>query len=188
MTMQNTNQDMKMDSTHHSREELEVLVKGLSDADILRLQHIAEIYTGNHEMDADDLVNEAVSRALSGERKTCPKNLPIISFLAGVMRSISNGEREKYQRNEQLNEDKWNAIEDLDSSTEKNLAESQAFKEMEEIFEDDEQILLLIFHLQEGGSPTEIQKSEGWSKTQYNTIRRKMRRKWNAHKKQENIS
>ena len=169
-----------MDTTYLSREELEAPIRGLSDADFLKLKRIAQIYIGNHDMDADDLLQEAIVRTLSGERRTCPRNVPVITFITGIMRSIASGEREKYPRMERLNEDEWNAIESLESSPEKNLIDLQAFAELETIFEDDNEILQLILHLRNGDSAVEIKRLEGWSETQYSTIRRRMRRNWNA--------
>ncbi len=188
MTMQNTNQVKNMDSTHLSREELEAAVLGLSDEDVLRLNGIARKYTGNHEMETDDLVQEAVLRTLSGERKTCPRNLPIVSFLAGVMRSIASGEREKKDREGELCDIELRQLHGSDNNPEDDVLEKQLFRQLEDIFEEDEEILLLIWYLQDDLSSTEIQENEGWSKTQFNTIRRRMRRKWNAHTEQEQKS
>jgi len=188
MTMQNINKAEKMDSTYLSKEELEAGILRLNDADIFRLRKIANKYTGNHEMEADDLVQEAVLRTLSGGRKTCPRNLPIVNFLVGVIRSIAHSERVKKDRAGELCDIDLRQLHSPDSNLENDVLEKQLFKELEVIFEEDEEILLLILYLQEGNSPSEIQESEGWSKTQFNTIRRRMRRKWNAHTEQEKIS
>jgi len=190
--MQNINQQAEnMDSTHLSREELEAAVLGISDADILRVSQIANSYTGSHEMEADDLVQEAIMRTLAGDRKTCPRDLPIVYFLAGVIKSIAHEEREKNKRKKN-DEDSYQAtlkqFNDEDCSTENDVLEQQLYNELEAIYEEDEEILLLILYLQEGESSSEIQKNEGWSETHYNSIRRRMRRKWNAHREQEKIS
>lgn len=188
MTMRNVNKAEKMDSTYLSSEELEVAVSMLNAADILRLKKIANQYTGNHELDANDLVQEAVLRTLSGGRKTCPKNLPIVNFLAGVMKSIAHGEREKNDRTRDTCDIALCQVHDPNSNPENDVLERQLFKKLEVIFEDDEEILLLILYLQEGSTSSEIQENEGWSRTQFNTIRRRMRRKWNSYTKQEKLS
>ena len=184
--MQKVNQVPKMDSDYYlSREELEEAVKGLSDVDILRLTKIARLYTGNHDMEAGELLNEAVLRTLLGERKACPRNLPIVNFLAGVMRSIADTERNK----------KCNVVDvigiddcelyDVGDNPDDRLFEEQLFKQVEKFFDDDEEILLLILYLQEGYSPSEIQKEADWSETKYNSIRKRMRRKWNSQNIEE---
>jgi hypothetical protein len=188
MTTQNINQAKKMDDTHLSREELEAAVLGLSDVDIRRVASIAKTYTGNHDMEADDMVNEAVLRTLSGERKACPRDLPIVNFLAGAIRSIANGEREKKDPARELRDIELDQLHESDSNPENMMLEKQLFEELEVIFEEDEEILLLILYLQDGASPSEIQENEGWTETQYNSIRRRMRRKWNAHTEQEKTS
>tara|TARA_R110000772_G_scaffold19985_6_gene55548 strand:+ start:198 stop:764 length:567 start_codon:yes stop_codon:yes gene_type:complete len=188
MIMHKIKQVIYMDSTYLSKEELEAAVSALSDADILRLTEIARIYTGNHEMEADDLVQEAVIRTLSGDRKTCPRNLPIVNFLVGVMRSIASSEREKKEREGDSCDIEKCQVADPDSSPEDDVLEKQLFKELEIIFEEDEEILMLMLYLHDGHSPAEIQKNEEWSETQYNTIRRRMRRKFNAHTEQEHTS
>ncbi len=188
MTIQNINQAKKMGSTYLSREELETLVLGLSDADILRLKRISEKYTGNHEMGADDLVQEAVLRTLSGKRKTCPRSVPIVNFLSGVIRSIASGEREKKDRAGELSDVELRQLHGTISSPDDEVLEKQLFKELGVVFEEDEEILLLILYLQDGASPSEIQENEEWSETQYNSIRRRMRRRWNAHTELEKIS
>ena len=178
-----------MDSDNLSREELEALVLGLSDTDVLRLKLIAEKYTGGHGMEAGDLLNEAIFRSLDAKkRETCPRNLPIVNFLAGVMRSITSNERGKTSRAENLDEIDLHHFSRKVSTPYDELEEKEAFDELEGIFENDEEISMLILHLQEDASPSEIQQSEKWSEKEYNTIRRRMRRKWNTHKKLEKTS
>jgi len=183
--MQKVNQVLKMDSDYLSREELEAAIKSLSDVDVLRLKKIAITYTGSHDMEADELLDEAVLRTLSGGRKSCPRHLSIVNFLAGVISSIVEHERKK-KRNagDVVNVDDCE-LNDSGNSPDDAVLEKQLFKQMESFFDEDEEILLLLLYLHDGFSPSEIQHEEGWSETQYNTIRRRMRRKWNSHNIQE---
>lgn len=183
--MHKVNQVLKMDSDYLSREELDAAIKGLSNVDVLRLKKIAMQYTGNHDMEAEELLGEAVLRTLSGGRKTCPRDLPIVNFLAGVISSITEYERKK-KRNAGgvVNIDDCERN-DSGSTPEDDVLEKQLFKQLESFFDEDEEILLLLLFLNDGFSPPEIQHDVGWSETQYNTIRRRMRRKWNSHNIQE---
>ena len=174
-----------MDSTYLSREELEGLIFGLTHTDILRLRKIANTYTGGHSLEADDLINEAVDRILSGSRKSCPADVSAVTFIANAMRSIASGERDKNKVRLAYAE-KEEAVQNTEQlSPEEKIVEADRLKELEAIFEDDEDILLLIYHLQDDSTPSEIQIAEGWSKTQYDTVRRRLRRKLNAHMEEE---
>jgi len=186
--MQKTNQAKNMDNTYLTEAELELRINELASVDILRLKRIANTYTGNHELDAEDLLQESICRVLSGDRKTCPRDLPIVTFVAGIIKSIAHGEREKFKRIAQFSETDQFADKGSESSPDKAILEKQVFDEFESLFEDDEKVLLLILYLQEETIPSEIQKKEGWTNTKYNSIRRRMRRKWNAHTEQELIS
>ena len=177
-----------MDSIYFSREELEALILGLTDTDILRLRQTACTYTGSHDLEADDLVQEAIVRVLSGDRKSCPSNIPVIIFIIGIMKSIANGERNKNKVRVAYAEKNEDADFPGHQHPECPLVEAERLNEIESIFEDDEDVLLLFMHLQEGNSPSEIQSAEEWDKTKYDTVRRRARRKWNAYVKRELIS
>ena len=183
-----TTQIKDMETEYLTEQELEGCIESLSPADLLRLRKIANTYTGNHELESEDLLQEAICRVLTGSRKTCPTDVPFLTFIASIMKSIAHGEREKYKRLDHYNENDWQKFEDTHSSPDKAILEKQAFNEIESLFEDDDEILLLIFHLSDEASPEEIQNSEGWSKKMYDSIRKRMRRKWNAHTAQEQKS
>ncbi len=186
--MQKVNQVLKMDSEYLSYEELEDAIKGLSNIDVLRLKKIAMQYTGNHDMEAEELLGEAVLRTLSGGRKTCPIDLPIVNFLAGVISSIVEYERKKKRNSGDVVNIDDCKINDSGNNPEDDVLEKQLFKQLELFFDADEEILLLLLYLHDEYSPPEIQHEEGWSETKYNTIRRRMRRKWNSHNIQEHTS
>lgn len=183
-----TTQIKDMETEYLTKLELEECIEALSPADLLKLKKIANVYTGNHELEAEDLLQEAICRVLSGGRKKCPTDVPFLTFIAGIMKSIAYGERKKYKRLDHYNKNDRQDIEDINSLPYQPILEKQAYNEIESIFEDDDEILLLIFHLSDETSPKEIQNSEGWNKTKYDSIRKRMRRKWNAHTTQEQKS
>ena len=174
-----------METEYRTKQELEECIEALSETDLLRLKNIAEYYTGNHELEAEDLLHEAICRVLTGSRKACPLDVEILTYIAGILKSIAYGEREKCKRIDHYNDKEW---QDIQSLPDQAVLEEQAYNELESLFEDDDEILLLIFYLSDEASPEEIQKSEGWSKTKYDSIRKRMRRKWNAHTAQEQKS
>ncbi len=171
---------------YYSAEEIEQQIHNLSNIDLLRLQKIANKYTGNHELKADDLIQEAVCRILAGERKKWPVDLPILSFIAGIMKSIAYDERRKRAPVIRYDEDQLNSIKSEDAAIDEKLITEEEHKEVQEKFKvlekylsDDEEVLLVIMHLSEEHTPSQIMADEKWEKRQYDTIRRRMRRKIN---------
>ncbi len=169
---------------YYSAEEIEQQLHNLSNIDLLRLRKVANKYTGNHELEADDLIQEAICRILTGERKKWPTDLPVVSFIAGVMKSIAYDERRKRALVNRYDEDQLNSIKSEDPAIdEKLIAEEEhneiqeKFKKLEKYLSDDEEVLLVIMHLSEGHPPSQIMAEEGWEKHQYDTVRKRMRRK-----------
>src|SRR4051794_9346397 len=70
-------------------EEIAEAISRLSAADRVRLVKAARHFACHWTMSGDDLLQEAVFRALDGSRH-CPCDLPIAAFLAGIMRSLSS--------------------------------------------------------------------------------------------------
>lgn len=70
----------------------------LPAADLIRLSKIAQMRSyGLGAYEAEDLLSEAVLRVLDGRRRW-PLAVPLVAFLAQVMRSIASEEREKDER------------------------------------------------------------------------------------------
>ncbi len=175
-------------SDHLTPDELQDEINTLLDADIFRLKEIARKYVGGHELAADDLVQEAIYRALSGKRKTCPSGLSIISFLAGVMKSITYDARQEASHLVHFTKDEtWEKFSDAADTQEVALLKAEQEREyyqaLEVFFDGDDESLLMTFYLQNGYSPAGIRKAENWNKTQYDTIRKRIRRKINDYLK-----
>lgn len=76
-------------SAELSAAEIAEIFRALPDAAWLRLKKIAQIRSAAGALSADDLLQEALTRALEGSRK-CPRNVGVFRFLDGVMQSISS--------------------------------------------------------------------------------------------------
>src|SRR2546421_510874 len=75
-----------------SVQEVALTLAHLSAADLLRVKQIAKMRSaGLTAVDWEDLVNEAVSRALAGTRRW-PRTVPFIAFLAQTIRSVASEE------------------------------------------------------------------------------------------------
>lgn len=83
-------------ATAKSKAELVEAMLRLSAADWVRLKKVAAYYA-RPVIPAPDLLQEAFVRALDGSR-VCPAHVDAVRFLAEAMRSIADGEQEKFDR------------------------------------------------------------------------------------------
>lgn len=155
--------------------------------DLIRLKVIARLHAWALPPDLDwtDLLQEAFARMLDGSRRQ-PDGVPMVAFLAGVMRSI----RSEYWRNarkEAAQIPKLRAeLEVLDSQggelvdpapdPERSLIAREALSEIERLFEADIQARNVIAGLFEGHSPDEMCRTYNMSKTDYESTRKRIRR------------
>jgi hypothetical protein len=72
-----------------STAELEAALDGMVPGDWTRLRKLAHYLAMSRGGEADDLVQEALTRSLEGRRR-CPKGLSIVKFLSMVMRSLAS--------------------------------------------------------------------------------------------------
>lgn len=69
--------------------EIKTAIENLPRVSWLRLHQIARALCRHIGSEPDDLLQEAFQRALNGRRR-CPRDVDIVRFLAGVMRSIAS--------------------------------------------------------------------------------------------------
>ncbi len=160
----------------------------VTETDLLRLKAIARLHARllPPEVTWSDLLQEAVARVLDGSRYA-PPGVPLLAFLAGVMRSIK-AEYWRRARREALQLPKlaaaaleaWDASagEPIDprSDMERGLEALQELAVIYQLFADDPHACHIIAGLAEERSPEEICESCGMSKTDYDSTRRRMRR------------
>ncbi|AWB21801.1 hypothetical protein DA075_13450 [Methylobacterium currus] len=80
-----------------SPEEFGAACRSLSRDDRKKLGAIAKRLCGGTTLNPDDLLNEAICRTLLGTRQ-CDRELNVVAYLAGVMRSLASHERDKQNR------------------------------------------------------------------------------------------
>jgi DNA-directed RNA polymerase specialized sigma24 family protein len=73
-------------------DEIRAQIEAFTDVDWFRVRKTAEYWARAYDANADDVMNDALERALDGSRQ-CPQDVTIFKFLAGAMRSISSGDR-----------------------------------------------------------------------------------------------
>src|SRR5262245_30053308 len=73
------------------------IIRNLSVPDLLRLKRASQYLSYGGARPPADLRNEAIRRVADGRRK-CPRDIPIVTILYGVMRSIASADRKALQR------------------------------------------------------------------------------------------
>lgn len=148
----------------------------LPAADLLRLEAIARLRARALPgvITWSDLLNEAIRRVLDGSRPW-PPDVPLVAFLAGVIRSVWS---EYWRRN--LQEAQRNVSAAATQVDERNperiVAAAQALARVCELFAGDPDALKILTGLADGMSAREIRAYYGLAETDYDTIRRRMRR------------
>jgi RNA polymerase sigma-70 factor (ECF subfamily) len=161
--------------------------KLVTPSDLLRLKVIARLHARGlpPQFSWTDLLQEAFARMLDGSRQQ-PEGLPIVPFLAGVMRSIK-AEYWRRARREARQLPKLIAELDIDDARggeprtplptpERSLIAQDELAAIDRLFADDTQALQVIAGLAEGRSPEEICKEQQLSKTDYDSTRKRIRR------------
>ncbi|WP_129590244.1 sigma-70 family RNA polymerase sigma factor [Roseovarius nitratireducens] len=172
-----------------TREELEEAIGELSTADWMRLRSAAQLYAV-YPVEPDELVQEALCRAIAGSRK-CPREVSVVRFVAEAIRSIAHDELQKveHQRDEVSVHD--DAIEDPDSITprepgptaEERMISNEQARGMEnrllELFDGDDEAQLIVLGMLTGTEGAELKEVTGLDQTGFNSKRRYVRRKIN---------
>jgi DNA-directed RNA polymerase specialized sigma24 family protein len=158
-------------------------LKLVTDMDLLRLKSIARLYARGLPPDIawTDLLQEALARVLNGSRRT-PEGVPVVAFLAGVMRSIRAEHWRRMQRQRRADEQSPQALTrepelpDPAPDPERTLLALQELEAIAKLFADDAVALQIIAALADGLSAEEIRTRLGLSRTEYDSARKRMRR------------
>lgn len=155
----------------------------LSERDLLRLQALARLRGRGlpYGIGWSDLLHEALARALDGSRQW-PPGVPLLAFLAGVMRSICHETWRRRGREPELvafaedgqTERQQTACPAPDQ--ERVLAACEAIAAIYRLFAGDGAALRIISGLEAGLSAEDIRVTHRLSPQQYDTTRRRMRR------------
>jgi RNA polymerase sigma-70 factor (ECF subfamily) len=146
----------------------------LSQEDLLRLRAIARLRARSlpDGMSWSDLLHEAVLRALSGARPW-PPGVPLLAFLAGVMRSLCDEYWRRHRRRDRLSAPHGSGGAD---DPERACAAAEALAAVQRLFASDEAALKVITGLINGMAAEEIRRHYGLTAIEYDTTRRRIRR------------
>jgi len=127
---------------------------------------------------------DALARVLAGTRKQ-PDGVPLVAFIAGVMRSIKaeywrRVSREAAERARLLAApdlgSKQSDVYDAAPNPERTVLAIEQLAAIEALFADDAEVTLLLAALAEGLTPAEIRETYEMTKTEYDSTRKRMRR------------
>jgi DNA-directed RNA polymerase specialized sigma24 family protein len=156
----------------------EALETGLvTMTDLLRLKALARFHARGLPPDVGwpDLLQEAFARVLDGTRRR-PEGIPIVAFVAGVMRSLRADHWRRARREARSSID-VDAHADADTlSPERRAMAQQELDDIVELFANDAAARGVIVALAEGLSPPEICAELSLTRIEYDSIRKRMRR------------
>jgi len=179
-----------------SPDEFDEQLRGLSKADTHRLKKIAWAYAAQCDLGPDELLQEAVTRALKGSRR-CPRHIKVVPFLAQVMRSLRSDENKTQDRKPDILSFSGSPEAEFDppdpSPTPEELWYSQQrvkelWDEIHAVFRDDELAIDILEYRTEGYEAEEIRKDLGLDQTTYDSKLRFIRRRIDRHFRQEERS
>jgi hypothetical protein len=155
-------------SAELSQSEVIKAIQALTDADKIALMKVARLYAQKTLFGHEDLLQEAMCRVLSGGRAV-PRGSPLVSILIGVMRSIAwqwrtePGEAPVDVADPRCGEAP--AIASIDSG------------KIVALFADDPTAQKIVVEIIDGAKGEELRRLSGLSKIEYESKRRKIRRR-----------
>lgn len=166
---------MDDEATHLTPGEVRRTISRLRRPDLLRLAALAKVWaTGLRQHDADDLINEALDRVLSG-RRPWPSHVPLPAFLSQVMRSIASQWRQE-DRREPLKEDANQVFEEDSHNPATCYEMDDLISRMRQALGADPPALGVFEHILADSDREEAQAVLRMNATQYDTARRRMMR------------
>lgn len=173
-----------------SRDEIEATIRGLSQPEWARLRKVARLYANAGAIEADDLLQEAMMRAIS--TRACPAHVDVVRFIAEAMRSIAHDQRKKQKPVAELVPiartgeafetgvdlvDESEGPEDGLITKEDSAHYAVTYDAIRALFEDDPIAKDVLEGLLEDMTPVEIRELTGLDQTGYDSKRRLIRRR-----------
>ena len=166
---------------HASLPEVARAIAALGEADYARLAKVAKLRArGLAQVEWQDLLHDAVRRALDGTRRW-PADIPFPLFLREVIRSLASEAWRLQGRERQLRTDA--SVEEILSNAagpgdpERSTLDQNLVAKLEEVFAGDNVALGILTCLAEGLTPGEILSGLNIDQTNYDSARRRIRRR-----------
>ncbi|HEX6703422.1 MAG TPA: hypothetical protein VF169_01575 [Albitalea sp.] len=193
-----------------TEDEIRAAIEALTDDELMRLDKAARAcIPGSDFQDADEVLNEAVKRAIDGCGKKTGRHWPIervdfVAFLTMAMRGLASDSRDselmaKTDHFDAANDDgsgSWtldrlghrtagveqrliDAEDEAEEDTRVAKRQASARADADRIdkhFASDQEVAWLVMCLREEKAPSKARIAAGLTQTQYETIRKRMRR------------
>ena len=167
--------------------ELRSALEALRPIDLVRLQKKANALAPGTGMEPDDLLQEALGRALEeNSGRNCPRDVNPVTFLGNVIRSIASHAREEWAQETPIGateDDEDDPIVDApdpapspEEAVIGRLDHGQTVARIEAMFEGDPKAQAIIIGNMEGWSPNETREMEPMSDKEYAAARKRVRR------------
>ena len=167
-------------------------LKLVSEMELLRLKTIARLHARGLPPDVswEDLLQEALTRVLTGARRV-PEGVAPVAFIAGVMRSLRSEHWKRFgtaRRRRDAPGDSGGyvtleaarraaALRESAPDPERSLMAAEELRAIERLFADDPLVLKIIDALGEGLGAEQIRAALSLGKTEYDSARKRMRRR-----------
>lgn len=157
----------------------------LTDNDLIRLRKKAHYLALGSGVEGQDLLNEAIRRTLDEDGRNCPSDVPVTVFLANAMRSIADGEREKFDRESPSGDphDEESAVgvvvdpaPPVDSIVQTRQVLLAVMNFIEGKFKDDAHALAVVYGICEEWTIEEVKEMEVMNDKEYDAARKRVRR------------
>lgn len=191
------------DDQHFGPDEVRAAIETLTGIEQYRIKKAAQICLIGTEYQApDELINEAVLRSIGGGGRNWPKHVPFVAFMIKTIESLAEASRSspaqaKTDRIDGLDHDlgpeaflaahghanadvveQAISLEDEQAHMARTIEDARA---VDELFANDDDVTWIVMGLKDGQKASEIQSISGMSQTQYETAKRRMRRKIADH-------
>lgn len=167
--------------------EISAKIAALSLADRRKLLKAGRFISRTSGLDEGQaLLQEAMVRAFEGRRR-CRRDLEVVPFLFGAMRSIANSAAKSAKRSpvnpyaevpddiEAVSLDEARDRGDL-RNPEREVSASDMIQKIDDLFKDDQPAREVLLAMADGYKGKELREALGLSETQHNTIRKRILR------------
>lgn len=165
---------MDDEATHLTPGEVRRIISRLRGSDFVRLAALARVWAaGLRQHDADDLLNEALDRVLSG-RRPWPIDVPLPAFLSQVMRSIASQWRQEARREPLKDDETGEMLEEESHNPGACYEMGDLIVRMRRALGTDLPALGVFDYILADSDREDAQAALGMTATQYDTARRRM--------------
>jgi hypothetical protein len=162
-----------------SEAEVRSEISSLTAGERTKLIKIASYYVWKGRIsfeEPDEFVQEAICRVLAGIREW-PRGLEKIRFLAGVIKSIAGDRKRALSRNVSIDDVKEREVGDKGADERGIMAKIDLQRIVTSHFEDDPIAGKIMLAMAEGAKGEDLKQASGLSPTEYESKRKKIRRR-----------